>query len=102
MDVVEALQKARDHISDPRMWIKGGYSENGEVGAIRGEPCCALGALMWVLDGDNTFYSEMLHCLRLACPILGRISTYNDLPSTSHEDIMELFDRAIKKAKGGT
>ena len=101
MDVVEGLQKARDHISNPRMWFKGGdYSENGSRGALRGEPCCALGALMWSSGGDNTFYSEMFDYLRFACPIHGGVTNYNDRPNTKHKDIMALFDRAIKKAKG--
>mgnify|MGYP006346210075 CR=1 FL=1 len=104
MSVLDALIKARDHISDPAMWYKGGYSDDGRTGAEDGFPCCAMGALVWVNPDVGIFCNDAYRPLRDALPAeWTSIPYFNDAPATTHADILALFDRAIaaERAKIG-
>ena len=104
MSVLDALIKARDHISDPAMWYKGGYSEFGFIGAENGLPCCAMGALIWAAQ-DLQYAHDYYRSALLDALLDGghSIANFNDAPATTHADILALFDRAIaaERAKIG-
>lgn len=98
--VKENLIAARALIDTPEKWIKGNL-QNAE------ETCfCAYGAIAkvsrtypnWSVDGFS-----METSLRAALPStftpdpngILYVAQFNDHPSTTHADIMALFDRAI-------
>ena len=104
MSVLDDLIRARDHISDPAMWYKGAFSKTGSAGAKNGQPCCAVGALLWVGKSRLNLNSRLYYALECALSD-DWFSTgeFNDDPATTHADILALFDRAIaaERAKIG-
>lgn len=81
IETANALRAAKARIDTPGKWCK----HQGDNGNGR---CCAFGAA-WSS-------SPALRALREALPEGNRsIAGYNDAPTTTHADIMALFDRAI-------
>lgn len=87
--VLKCLQDARQWLSDPAHWVKGHYNA--------GDASCAHGAVCRIgLSTDLTI--KAWHLLDEACP-LGTPNPFtpifNDDPTTTHADVLALFDRAI-------
>ena len=98
----EILIKARDHISNPKMWKKGGSTIED---IDNGFPCCAMSSIVWAEQETkhlfgSTYISKALILLKEALeqPNI-YVFQYNDLEKTNHMDIMALFDRAILEIK---
>lgn len=93
MSVRENLIKAKALIADPEKWTKGAFEFRGCY--------CALGALGMVERGTPAGYSiTAMRSLRKALPPhYYSVPTFNDKPSTTHADIMALFDRAIEASE---
>lgn len=94
----EILRAARKHISDPAMWVKWNFSAHGISGALKGEPCCAWGAIKWANQNDKEDTDPGTDYLEDA---LGNdyIEDFNDHPDTTHADVLAAFDRAIAAAE---
>lgn len=97
--LVADLVAAKALIDTPEKWWKGSYHNDA------GDCFCAMGAVLHVTD-CNPFSSRVRACrelLEAAVPIMTRqpVGLYNDEFSTTHADIMALFDRAIKEASNG-
>lgn len=93
--VAALLSKARAYLSEPEHWMKGNFrNQHGQV--------CALGAFYsacdyaWDYKAPTSFMVEGCNALANACP--EPVIAYNDSPSTTHADILALFDRAIAAA----
>jgi hypothetical protein len=92
MTVKDNLIAAKALIADPANWAK-----SGEVDPRKGRYCAAVAC------NDFADAPRMFEALRAAFPVeyVGRggwvteLFDFNDLPSTTHADIMALFDRAI-------
>jgi len=91
MGLKDDLIAAKALISTPDKWCKGIDS---------GKNCVmwAVGRATGTMTGNNNRWHEAEHALRKALP--GHygghpVVTFNDLPETTHADIMALFDRAI-------
>jgi hypothetical protein len=84
--VADDLRAARAAIAAPGLWCKNAYKDGGR--------CCAIGALEVL--GEAAF-KRARQALRHALPE-GFLSVvaYNDHPTTTHADILALFDRAIE------
>lgn len=84
------LRAARAAIAAPGLWCKNAYEDGGRCCAIR-----ALEVATCRLLGDAAFWRAR-QALRHALPegFLSVIA-YNDAPTTTHADILALFDRAI-------
>lgn len=96
MSVKENLIKAKALIDTPEKWTRGEYMHSGCF--------CALGALAEALDIDpvsaRLSMTPELLALRGAVPEpFFSVWRYNDEPSTTHADVLALFDRAIEAAK---
>ena len=95
--VRENLIAAKALIDTPEKWLKGKLSD-------REERCfCAYGAVASVTNYEAGEDIAMVEALRRALPhafapnprgILD-IAQFNDLPTTTHADVMAWFDRAI-------
>jgi hypothetical protein len=104
MTPLETLQKAREHLSDPKNWNKDGnyFKDNDRSSGC----CCALGALALCEVGPNPRWSAPhIHDARAALMSALRpggrtVTSFNDAPSTTHADILALFDRAIASVEG--
>ena len=106
----DILRKAKAHISDPAMWNQDGgffrssggksftdYDEDFEFITC---PACAFGAIQFASMTDD--YPRVDRIMENACyEIVGTrdVVFYNDCPTTTHADIMALFDRAIQLAE---
>ena len=119
------LQTAKDLISDPAKWNKGEYAINkksckypliSSLWDVTEENIndfcfCAQGALIaarktkdkqmtFVIqlfrEKENTYLRTAIESIDNECD---SIESFNDKPSTSHEDIMRVFDMAIQFAK---
>lgn len=94
------LRKAREHLSDPRKWIKGalrhGYTDR----------VCSIGAVHYAAgyyksplcsEYEQDAHSNAMEILGASVP--GRnIDIFNDRPRTKHEDVLKVFDKAIENA----
>jgi len=103
----QILIDAKALIDTPEKWCKGHFT-------IYASPLqhCTRGAVTWAgeYNRDNcgsrestteTWLARILLEKSVPNPRLsGNIIAYNDLPETTHQDIMTLFDNAIKKAGG--
>lgn len=90
---VETLRKARDWLSDPAHWTKCSTGSHGG-------PTCAIGAIERFNRGSWWGRATWLLSAQLP-PMKGTcIINFNDDPSTTHADVLALFDRAIAAAGG--
>lgn len=90
MKVSELLGEARDELA--MGWTKGAYSHNGSV--------CAVGAIERVALRTMDVVAAaraQAEVDRLAREIYGdsRVQEFNDRYSTSKQDVLDLFDKAI-------
>lgn len=104
---VEILQEARDYLMEHGWW-QGSYgpqADDGFVDPARKERC-AFGAVDTVCKADENHWSHASDHLFIAFQELyaddaGNTSyiDWNDLPTTTFNDVMALFDEAIRLAK---
>mgnify|MGYP001797557280 CR=1 FL=1 len=102
----QVLIKAREHISDPSMWYQGNWSQTGIDGARKGYPCCVYGAIEWALPNDigNPHLNSKAEKLALFVEKVAGIEAdglggFNDDPNTTHQDVLDVFDKAIEVAE---
>lgn len=87
MNTKQILIKAKGLIDSPEKWHKGGWYANNDPSCM-----CALMAIMRCDDGNESGH----FALQTFCT--DSIVFFNDHPDTTHEDIMNLFDKAIAAA----
>ena len=95
----ELLRKAKARISTPEMWHKGSMFSGLDRETC---PACAYGALFIAANGSGPAFDDTRSVLDAATRSVlnyGNTHTYNDNPSTTHADIMALFDVAIDMAE---
>lgn len=108
MTVLQALKKARKLIEKEENWtrkVSARDARGKEVEAIANEAVCwcAYGALERVCTrkkGDVVAWAWSLIALWDSIPVKPRVgklvlSAYNDRRTTTHADILALYDRAI-------
>ena len=114
---VQILEEARALIDTPEKWCRAAYASDrpGRVAPDEiehayspmepGATCfCMLGAVARAdkCDASPHFGSREAYLavrkLENACG--GPVSRFNDRPSTTHADVMAVFDEAINRAKG--
>lgn len=99
MTVAEQLIAAKNLIQNPKNWIKGNFRV--------GDAYCASGALIEVIGMDNHRYhieteTAAYQTLNDVIPeaqvpaFLHKVNAFND--SSTHEEVLEAFDRAIALA----
>jgi len=100
----DLLEKARELISDPARWTKGAVARD-----LNGEPIeefssdavcfCSIGVVSSVANCLGLFNSTT-HLLDRCAGKRGypNILSFNDAPTTTHEDIVSLFQEAINDA----
>lgn len=97
LSTVEILRAAREKIADPARWRKGWYASDVNGVDCYGhdpEACrwCAIGAIQAVVGDPDTDQAPS-RALRSAAGVGAHY--FNDKPSTTHSDVLSLFDRAI-------
>ena len=112
--VAQVLREAKAKIAERGAWTKGRYgsTRDDSWAAPTGYTAtcwCALGALIAVGEDVSKrsdtraegFLRRAIPAEYLAaiCETRRTVSAYNDLPSTTHADIMALYDRAIALAE---
>ena len=103
MTILELLKKSRDRISDSTQWVQSSLAEDvwGECvdpqssEAVRWS---AGGAILSYLDWDSWEVAEAVELLKSELPddSHGKLEFFND--RTSHENVIDVFDRAIAVA----
>lgn len=104
--ISELLVNAKTIIDTPEKWCKG-ILHDGTTGAF-----CSLGAVLeatreYYINGEFAFRDALLirmeYYMERALNQMGWrypvISSFNDLVTTSHSDVMEMFDKAIIAAE---
>ena len=81
---------ARKIIADPDMWYKGDYTPSGKWDTD--EPCCAIKRAAYVIDVDPL---DVLRGIMAFTPDQVVICDFNDADSTTHADVLAVFNRAI-------
>ena len=104
MTALQTLIAAKALINTPDKWCKGkfGMDDVGQsIDPMRACRRCAIGAVTAACNGerwsDGFRYAREYLWKAKPRPEL-HLTGYNDLPSTTHADIMALFDRAIDAA----
>ena len=99
MTTLEVLKKARDLISTPDKWTKGAVARDRHGFAV--EPyaqmavCwCSVGALERAVGANLNVYYAAFAVLRKQHD--ESVVSFNDDPNTTHQDVLDLFDRTIK------
>lgn len=91
MSLVDDLKAAKALIDAPEKW-----RQDGSFGF--GTGCfCVLGAVATAAQEDDACGAARDY-LEREVPGMRSVVVYNDDPSTTHADIMALFDRAIANA----
>ena len=88
----DVLIAARTIIADPAMWYQGAYSASGKIYRLS-EPCCASCAIFRVAPNDSAH--RAIDWMAQFTPDHKGLSVFNDEPTTTHADILGVFDRAI-------
>lgn len=112
MSLASDLRAVRTVIDTPEKWTKGAFGRTieGKTGGLSNSVCfCVLGAVRVALpnNGDLRAYCARIalkHSLSGSLPGKFKFSAlddFNDALSTTHADVMALFDVAIKKAEEG-
>lgn len=105
----QLLYVAKARITDPDNWCKGAsaFTSNGRpVGVSDPNACkwCSYGALAYAHDVtslEQECEAEFVNAdvlLRRAANVGGSYIEFNDRPSTTHSDVMRMFDKAIELA----
>ncbi len=99
------LAKAKEIISDPKHWAKHEFAYDKDGYEVHPDSStaacwCARGAVY----AANKSYTgaeveEAFKHLAAVCPLGVLIGFYNDQPERTHDDIMDLFDKAIEHAQ---
>ena len=104
----EVLVKAREWLSDPARWWRKDFTPVGCSRLQEAPATCAWGACMRAAgqreahQSESPFSSGAVRLL--AATLTGTnnpldVSDFNDDPSTTHADVLALFDRAIASRK---
>lgn len=105
MTLASDLRAVRAVIDTPEKWTKGAFARkvNGDPGSYSEAVCfCILGAIRVALSNNRFLRTDLRNHLRVALPNPiehDALDDFNDAPSTTHADVMALFDVAIKKAE---
>ena len=91
------LIAARAIISDPAMWYQGDWTEAG--GWDNNDACCAECAIMRASKSLGIIVPDWRFEMRKHTPTNQHIHVFNDCKTTTHADILAMFDRAIAAAK---
>lgn len=105
---VGLLELAKSYIQDPKNWIKGAYFGRHDGVLVRNaqhaEQFCMMGA--WIKAHEVKFGKEIPAEVeeRARFAVLANIGSrpipsFNDDKKTTHEMVMEAFDKAIKSFK---
>lgn len=105
MSTKELLQLGKKVIEDPNNWIKGHYAQDksGKISDPSSEDAtcfCSLGAL-YKAAGDQIESMEVYQAERILNHLTPRFNVvnFNDDPNVSHDQVMGLWDEAIKRAE---
>lgn len=88
------LRRAKELIATPQQWCKRVYGDSW------GRAFCSYGALDWAAAGDGALFTRVWD--KYLCPSAPTWNcpiSFNDLPDTTHEDVLLMFDRAIALAE---
>lgn len=109
------LTQARDRISKPGHWYQGDFGPDpaewvDDDHSLEDIPFCALGTISWACGDDGFSLSgtamEVVSIINRSCfyaegddaDSTDFIMNFNDCNSTTQDDVVELFDKAIKAA----
>ena len=110
MTPLEALCGARELLSDPKKWTKGGYAlsaagENCDVLSDAAACWCLTGALARTTGNHMESGSPgSLGGYGILAEAIGKperlvVSSWNDEPGRSHTEVLALLDKAIELAR---
>jgi hypothetical protein len=104
MTVKELLIAARSIIDTPEKWTKGAVSRDRSGSSLfrveGGVKWCMLGAVELAIKPTNTreifIFEDAVSQLN---KVLGSdsVSEFNDRDTTTHEDVLRVFDKAIEE-----
>ena len=90
----DVLIAARAIIADPAMWYQGDWSASGDRYDAE-ESCCAECAIFRAADDLGGYSYGIIKAMPGFTPDHTLIHIFNDAATTTHADIMAVFDRAI-------
>lgn len=98
---VDYLKKARKLIEKEENWIKGanhdgfgGYCLNGALNkAIHGNKDNSSSNVKYIMHKKLRYKMQNL----IENKVLTSLTGFNDLPETTHKDVLKLLDKAIKE-----
>lgn len=119
--IQRTLTAAKAIIADPAKWIKGKYAihkdnaasmghgskvppyANSLYGYEAGAACfCSIGALQKAAGEGQTYYEASYYLRKAVTEVTSckfdHAARFNDAESTTHEDVMAMFDKAIELA----
>ena len=92
---LQILIDAKRRIDRPSKWCKGDTERHGRM--------CLIGATNFAASGDPDMYIRSTGARKLLEECAGTAALalgFNDLPETTHKDVMRVLDCAIRKAGG--
>ena len=92
-DTLTILTAARKIVADPAMWYRGDYTASGDWNTS--EPCCASGAIGRAAYAIDVHPFDAILNIGAFTPRKVGIHRFNDRPTTTHADVLAVFDRAI-------
>lgn len=107
METIEILRGARELLADPSKWTKGVHARDQQGAIVH---CIDPDAISFCMGGavdrqccaDERYtaspeYQAACGALLDALKVHRNVVDFNDDPATTHQDMLDLFDEAIKK-----
>lgn len=103
MKISTILKRARKLITNPKKWTQGTYFRDREGNPVYGElkkahSFCALGAVERVV-AEGVEMCKASEFLDECAPDGKGMVSYNDAKRRTHEQVLQVFDRAIARAQ---
>lgn len=108
LEALDVLDKAQNKLSISNRWTKNSYARDADGNTIgvnhtQAKCWCLIGAVEFFKPSDNTF-AIILLALQGVVPNVPEqpyvnVFKFNDLPTTTHTDILALYRKTINRLK---
>ena len=108
MTVTEGIERIEQRLATPDQWVQGKFAldkDGNDVAVMdsRAVKFCLIGAIDTTFGIGNPLREKVLGYIRPViwqkCHDLMTISMFNDFPSTTHSDVLDVLSKAKRRSE---